>query len=185
MVFHDSHGSFLFFETEGLRHHTGVEHRVHSHGPVLVDKLEIGDSPSQFHVHPSHSLTDDAVSLDATSGSGAAISFGIYLLVKHEVSVHHRIVWDVACKHILSAQTIAECEFVANHRDVMMEDTGKCHMTIIAIVNKIRGCRQCSLKIDTSCRVVFIVFRIVDNAGLKLGNVAFLLICTNKVGKSI
>ena len=67
----------------------------------------------------------------------------------------------------------------------MMEDTGKCHMTIIAIVNKIRGCRQCSLKIDTSCRVVFIVFRIVDNASLKLGDVAFLLICTNKVGKSI
>ena len=57
-----------------------------------------------------------------------------------------------------------------------MEHAGESKMVIAMFVNKIRCCSECSFKIYASCRVVFIVFRVVDDARLELCHIAAALL---------
>ena len=117
-------------------------------------------------------MTNNTVTVDTATGGRAAVSFGVNLLIKHEVGVHHCVEWDIASDNILSANTIAECQMVAPDWNVLMEHACKRQMVVAVFINKIGCCRECCLEIDTACRVVFVVFRVVDDACLELGDVA-------------
>ena len=133
---------FLLFKAIRLNDLTHIKERVCSYLPVLVDELEVINTPAQFGVQHEESVAQNSVAVQSSYRCVAAQTFGVHLAEKHAVDVVREVVRYLAPKVGLQHCAVCKRQSFGENGQKLREAEMQSQVAVSVTVNQVGSVDQ-------------------------------------------
>ena len=147
--------------------HAHVEERVRGESPVLVDPAELDEGPAELQVGPCIAVALQAVIDRSADGAGGTETLGTDLLQVDGLDRGKHVERRVAGQQELGAEVRADDDALAQREELLDVDR-HLEVAVVMLGDDIRRAVNVGLDVGAPGRVVLVVARVEDDAGLEL-----------------